>query len=422
MSAIRKTDYAEDAEQSVLGALILDNAAYFRVCGLLQAGDFYQRWHREIYRAIGKLVTGNSAADVLTLSRELEGDVDLAYLGAIANNTPSAANVQAYAKIVKDRAISRNLKLALNNAIISLEDTETEAVITSTMTSLQNLMQNGTEDVSFLDALDLAQAKAEEAAKRRATGTVLGCSTTLPTLDRLTGGLSGPKMVVLGGRPGTYKSALAWQILMRAAARGTPVGICSLEMEAPELAARAISHELKLNGHDYTSGFPPTVRAAKSLPDAMKSWPIRIDDKAAKLGQIMARIIEWKYRYNIEIACIDHMQLIGQDRNMSRFDHLSEVSRQIKLLAMRLGIPILVLSQLSREVEKQNRRPMLADLRECGNIEQDADMVIFLHCEAGKGQDQDNYECILAKQRGGAAREAFDLMVNGQHFLVGERA
>lgn len=158
------------------------------------------------------------------------------------------------------------------------------------------------------------------------------------------------------------------------------------------------------------------------MNDDLRSWPIRIDDKSQRLAEIIARIIEWKHRFDIQIACIDHLQLIHHDKSSNRFLELSEASRQIKLLAMRLGIPILVLSQLSREVEREKRRPVLSDLRECGNVEQDADIVMFLHCEKTNDQANDIHELILAKQRAGAARQVIDLSVNGEHFFIGERS
>jgi replicative DNA helicase len=281
----------------------------------------------------------------------------------------------------------------------------------------------GYPDKSFAIALDEAVKSANEACKRRSAGTIAGLSTTFPTLDKLTGGLHGPKMVVLGGRPGTYKSAIAWQILLRAAKRGLPVGMISLEMGAAELGVRALASELKFSGHAFASGDRQTLADyhTKMRPE-LRDWPIRIDDHSTYLSEIVSRIIEWKFRFDIQIACIDHLQLIHHQKAANRFQELSEVSRQMKLLAMRLGIPIVLLSQLSREVERDNREPRLSDLRECGNIEQDADIVIFTRCIPGQGQGEDEYELILAKQRQGAARRVISLAINGEHYFVGERA
>jgi replicative DNA helicase len=289
------------------------------------------------------------------------------------------------------------------------------------MSSLQNLAHSGQQDTPFGAALEAAQADAEAAMKRRSSGAILGVSTTLPTLDRLTGGLHGPKLVVLGGRPATYKSALAWQILLKAASQGIAVGMVSLEMGASELGSRALARELKINGHAFASGDRQVIDVVREqFNPEMRDWPIRIDDRSTRLGEIVARIVEWKYRYDIQIACVDHLQLVQHEKATSRFLELSEASRQFKLLAMRLNIPIIVLSQLSRSVEREGREPRLSDLRECGNIEQDADVVLFTHRIGEGGPEDDEYQVILVKQRGGPARQAINVFVNGKLFMIGE--
>ncbi len=418
-----QTDYSAEAEQCLLAALFADNRAYFQVCGLLEPADFSGQKHKRIYSSIGKLLAKNIPADLLTVADDLEGDVSLADVGAIAKGPGVPANAVAYAQAVKKYAKQRNARLTFRNALAALDKEPIETVITGAMSSLQNLAHSGQYDTPFSEALDAAQADAEAAMKRRSSGEVLGVSTTLPTLDRLTGGLHGGKMIVVGGRPGTYKSAFTWQMILRAASQGTAVGIVSLEMGASELGSRAIAHELKINGHAFAAGDQQAVHAVKEqLKPEIRDWPIRIDDKSSYLGEIVARIVEWKYRYDIQIACVDHLQLVQHENSTNRFLELSEASRQFKLLAMRLNIPILVLSQLSRSVEKEKREPRLSDLRECGNIEQDADIVIFTHCDVGNEPSEDQYQLILAKQRGGPARQMIDIIVNGERFLVGEQA
>lgn len=415
------TEYSLDAEQAVIAALLMDNASYFKVCALLQPSHFYVNAHRKIYEMVAALLAKNVKADLITLSDELEGDLTLGEIADIAKRGSSPANIAAYAEIVIDRAKKRGMRLALENALATLDDQPIDQSVTEAMFALQNLSHANSEDIDFASALDMAQEAAEKAQERRRHGAVLGCSTTFPTLDRLTGGLHGPKMVVLGGRPGTYKSAIAWQILMQAAAKGVPVGMISLEMGASELAGRAVANILKVNGHDYASGWHVAVdQARERMTPAMKAWPIRIDSTSTRLGEIVARIVEWKFRYNIQIACVDHIQLIHHDKAQNRFQEISEVSRQMKLLAMRLDIPILVLSQLSRDVEKEHRQPVNSDMRESGNIEQDADCIIFSHCVKGKGAEKDRFELILSKQRGGVARKVIDVVATGEFFHVGE--
>lgn len=418
-------EHSIDAEQCVIGALLIDEKAYFKICGAIHAGDFYRREHRLIFSAVKALHEANQTPDLLTVCEKLGADLEsaggLSYLGEVANNTPSSANVVSYAKIVKEKSKRRIATLALRNALESLKDPEQEVenAITACMTGLQDLSTGGRSDKTFAEVLEQAKASAELAMQRRAHGGVIGVSATLPTLDRLIGGFHGPKLIIIGGRPGTYKSAFGWQILLRAAKKKIPVGMVSLEMEASEFANRAIASELKIDGHAYASGDPLLVKSVK-IPEELKQLPIQFDDGAFKLGQVISRLIEWKYRYNIQIACVDYLQLIEVEQEKVRLQAVSTISRQLKLIAKRLNIPVIAISQLSRESEKAGRPPMLSDLRESGSIEQDADIVIFNHCVAGKGQEKDEYQAILAKQRGGPARRTLDLVINGPQFSIGE--
>jgi replicative DNA helicase len=416
---------SDQAEQSVLGGLMLDSQAFWKIAGKISVDDFFRAEHKKLWNCITKLIQGGHEADIVTVHENMDGEVDFQYLASIANHTPGSSNILAYAQIVRDRANKRRGLLTFSNAIEQLNNgDELDDVVAGAMQSLQNISHSGSLDVTFSQAIDQAQASAEKAMELRLSGAFRGISTTLPFLNRLTGGFHGPKMIVLGGRPGTYKSAFALQILLRAARKQIPVGICSLEMSANEIASRSIAHVLKIDGHEYSKGDPIIVRETKQkLSDEFKNIPLFIDHHSFRLNEILARIVEWKYKYDIQLACIDHIQLVQSVKAGNRFQELSEVSRQVKLLAMKLEIPILLLSQISREVEKENREPRLSDLRECGNIEQDADIVMFMHCQKnddGFGQASDKYSLLLAKQRDGSARQFIDLVVNGQNYFIGE--
>lgn len=426
LTSTRQPDVSVEAEQSVIGALLLDPRAYFKICGSITAGDFYRREHRLIFNAIRELVEAGEAVDVLTVCYKLGSDLEaaggMAYIGELANNTPSAYNVVSYAKIVKEKSKRRSAVLALRNAMSALDDpdAEVESVITACMSCLQDLSSNGRTDKTFAEVLKEAQEEARAAMERRQQGGVIGVSATLPTLDRLIGGFHGPKLIIIGGRPGTYKSAFGWQILLRAAKKGMAVGMISLEMGAVEFAFRAIASELKIDGHAYASGDRFLVSSTR-IPESLTKLPIYFDDGAFRLNQVLTRLIEWKYRYDIQIACIDYLQLIEVADAKIRIEAVSTISRQLKLTAKRLNIPVIAISQLSRESEKAGRPPMLSDLRESGSIEQDADIVIFTHCIPGNGQEKDEFQAILAKQRGGPARRTIDLVINGPQFSIGER-
>lgn len=413
---------AAHAEYALASAVLADNATYFRVIASVNADDFTVPGCRKIFCAVGKLLARNEPADALTVAAELDGEIPFHEVGKIASSPGVPINAEHYARLIKQQSRKRNLRLILRNAQAMADSGDDVGdTVTAVMSSLLNLSGGSAKDVCFAEALDAGMASAERALALRDQGQTLGVSTTLPTLNRYTGGFHGGKLIVLGGRPGTFKSALAWQILLNAARNGLPAGMISLEMNADELGQRAIALVHKINGHALASGCRDEVHAAgASISNEMRGWPLHIDSTSCTLSEIIARIVEWRHRHDVKIVCVDHLQLMRHGKSLKRFEELSEITRQLKALSLRLNMPILLLSQLSRDVEKDRRRPVMSDLRECGNIEQDADIVLFLYCRMGEGQQKDAFELILAKQRGGSAREIIDLAMHGEHFHVGE--
>lgn len=402
-----------NAEASVIGALLLDPQALYRIDDPLRAADFQQPANRKAYATICRMLKAGEPVDFVTLSES--GGGDLSYLGALAKDTPGSHNISSYAAIVKAAARRSRLELSLKNGLTQLQDGEpVEDIRQAVMTAIEGDTQPAGR--SFADVVTDALTGAAQAGQLRQSGAVIGVSTGLPILNHLTGGFHGPKLIVLGGRPGTFKTAYALQVASRAAANGQPVGFVSLEMGAEELATRAVANALLLNGADLSHGEADALKAAQA---ASWDWPLHIEDKLYRWPDIAARIIGWKHRHDIALAVIDYLQIIQLPGKGSRFEKLGEVSREAKLLAKRLGIPILLLAQISREVEKEKRRPVLSDIRECGNVEQDADMVLFTHRHQPKDKPE-QYELILAKQRNGPARKIIRLKIDGASYLIGE--
>ena len=390
-------EHSEQAEQAVLGGLIQNNRTLYAL-GPLEPADFGDELHARLFSVIRQRIHAGSDVDVLTLQSWLEGDGELVYLAQCARAPFALQNVGEYARIIRDRSKRREARRVLSEGLKRLDDDPNADVVGDVMSGLEGAATRTVPDASFAEVIDAAEAWKREVRDRKTDA--IGVSTTLPTLDGYLGGLNGSRVYVLGGRPGRFKSVFAWQICLQAGRHGKPVGMCSLEMPRYELGIRAFAAEMVDRG-----------------------WPIRVDDRSRGLAEISARICEWRYRFAIELAVVDHIQLVRTNQR-KRFEELAEVSRRMKDLAMDLGIPILVLSQLSREVERENRPPRLSDLRECGNLEQDADCVLFIHCEESKGRagpDGDNYSLLVAKNRGGVARtKPIALHVDGAKMRVGE--
>lgn len=415
---------ANNLEQVVIGALLAEPDAFPRIADQLQAEDFTRADCARAFGAIHRMVTEGNRVDLWGV--EAAGGGSVADLGRMQLGSPGAANIEHYAGLVRTAARRRQIERDLMAALTRIRGAGespgadqrllVEEVTQRTINALESPREATSKPFHALvrDALD----EASQVHQKRASGGVTGVSTTLPWLNQLTGGFHGPKLIVLGGRPGTFKTAYATQVATRAALDGIPVGFVSLEMGASELVARVIANRLKVDGSDLARGEPSALHAAQSAQDW--DWPLHIEDQVLSWPEIAARIMTWRHRHGIELAVVDYLQIIRIPGKGSRFEKLSEVSREAKLLAKRLGIPILLLAQISRDVERENRRPYLSDIRECGNVEQDADIVLFTH--AHRVQDRPpEYELILAKQRNGPAREVVRLQIDAAHYRIGEQ-
>lgn len=422
LARLRVPPHSAEAEQAVLGGLMLDGSSWDRISGRVQEEDFYRPDHRLIFRAISSLADADSPCDVLTVSEWLEGrgEVEaaggLAYLGELAEHTPSAANVAAYADIVRERALRREMIAAGSTIADSAYRTggrpiaEVVEAAEQTVYAIANRRRAGSEGPEPLHAvLPRAMGRIDEL--YRTQGSVTGVSSGFTDLDRLTAGLQNGDLIVVAGRPSMGKTALAANLVEAAAIGGRklPAVVFSMEMSSVQLANRflaSLSHvDLqkirtgRLEDEDW-----PRVTSALDLLSGSK---IFLDDGAALTpAELRSRCRRLKREHDIGFVVVDYLQLMHVPATgENRATEISEISRSLKALARELDVPVVALSQLNRSLESRtNRRPLLSDLRESGAIEQDADLILFIYRDEvynEESEDRGKAEIIVGKQRNG---------------------
>lgn len=372
------------AEQSVVGGCLIDNDAYWKIAGIVTPEDFSTKFHREAWSAIRNAASEGNPFDAVTLSETT--NLELAELLTLANETPGSANVEAYAKIVRDRALLRKASSYVAQAQGKLASGDFNA-IAELAGQLESLQRSDAPTCDFNEALRAGLTAIETAQiAAQSAGGIVGAPTGISAIDDRLRGLQGGKLIILAARPSLGKTALALQASQAAAEAGYPVGIMSLEMGAGEIALRAFAHQYQVNNSGLAFGdvedvaqLTQKLAANEEKRERLKSLPIYIDEDTFDVGGILGRITEWHRKHSIKFAIVDHLQLVELPEGKSRNDGLGDVTRQLKLLAKRLDIPVMLLCQLNRSVEKEQRKPKLADLRDSGNIEQDADIVIALN-------------------------------------------
>lgn len=404
-----------ESESSLLGALLLDNRAYERIDDLLTEADFYRFEHRLVFAAVAKLLNGGKPVDVITAFEELQrqGKADeaggLAYLNALAQYVPGAANIRRYAEIVREKSILRQIVAAADDArALAFSDIAPAHAIETALGFFSGIdVRHGAREpqrvdslaVDFLDRInDLAEGRIEA-----------GISTGLPSINRrLGGGVKPGRQVVLAGRPTVGKSSSAMQILLNVTQRGVPALFISQEMEFPELTDRIVANLGRADlggistGRLDADGWQRVTDGAQRLD----KLPLYLHSEGglslAAIRSIARRMVR---RHGVRVVAIDYLQLCSASaskRDSNRHHQLEELSRGLKALAMELGVCTVVLSQLNREVEtRAGGRPVLANLKESGSIEEDADGVILL---SRAGELSDGAAAILAdvaKTRGG---------------------
>lgn len=379
-----------EAEQSVLGSVLIDNEAFWRVSDLLNDRDFFDSRHADVYNAIGRLISSNKPADVVTvfdalpeLKREEVGG--LAYLGQLAASVPSSRNARHYAGIVRERSMHRALMQTADEALEVARGEGSFEDKSDRIGSLFATVRDAGQRSKPVFAYDMLAERVDHYNALAQGEVTPGISTGLQGLDdALGGGMRPGKVIVIAARPGIGKTSLATQILLHAAEHhGTVGAIFSQEMERTELVDRAISNLGAIGYGRLLNGkltHPEWSRLGEAV-DKLGRLPFAIDDQAAlTLHDIRTKAFGIK---GLRLLVIDYVQLCAGPkngpRNATRNDVLTEISRGIKALAKDLGLTVLLLSQLNRDVEKRSSaEPMLADLRESGAIEQDADAIAFL--------------------------------------------
>ncbi|HJW25436.1 MAG TPA: replicative DNA helicase [Rhodocyclaceae bacterium] len=425
VAQLRVPPHSIEAEQSVLGGLLLDNQAWDRMGDLLTDTDFYRDEHRRIFRAIKNLLEHAKPADVVTVAEALdaagEGDRTggLAYLGELAANTPSAANIRRYAEIVRERSVLRQL-VAVTDEIaadaLNPLGRDAQDILDEAETKIFKIAESGganTEGFVHINPL-LTQVveRIQELHDRDNPSDITGVPSGFTDLDQKTSGMQPGDLIIVAGRPSMGKTAFALNIAEYVGVEaGLPVGVFSMEMGGAQLAQRMMASTGRLNSQGLRTGrltddeWSRLSYALGKLHEA----PIHIDETGGlSPGNLRARArrLARQYGGKLGLLVIDYIQLMsGNKPGENRATEVSEISRSIKSLAKELQVPIIALSQLSRKVEERtDKRPMMSDLRESGAIEQDADVILMMYRDEYYKPDSPEKgiaEVIIGKQRNG---------------------
>lgn len=403
----------EEAEAATLGALLLDPEALSTVLRFLRPDDFYHVGHNKIYESILELFSRNEAIDLITLTEELKASDNLErtggapYISQLTSSVPTSANVEYYARIVQSCSMRRQLlRIAAQMIANAHEESEDVRLIIEEAERQIFEITDQQQTTSYIQAREII-AKTVEAIEKlyHSSGSYTGVPSGFPDLDSLTSGFQASEFIVLGARPSVGKTALALTMAAHIAVeQKIPVGFFTLEMSAIALMQRLLSSEARLNSQRLRSGmlrssdFHKLTEAAGRLYDA----PLYIEDTPSlRLLDLRAMARRMRSQHEVAILFIDYLTLItSENKDLARHEQIAEVSRSLKALARELDIPVVALSQVRRETE--GKQPNLADLRESGSIEQDADVVLFLHRErASDPAESLETDLIIAKQRNG---------------------
>jgi len=414
--------HSVEAEQSVLGGLLLDEHAWDRVADLLQKADFYRHDHQLIFDAVGQLVDQNRPPDIVTVSEILERQGALeeaggtAYLATLANNTPTTANITHYAQAVRERAVLRGLIEAAGeiseNAFHPGEHSVAQILDSAEQRIFNIADQSNQRRGGFAPLRELLRENVERLDELfQRDDPITGVPTGFGDLDDKTSGLQASDLIIIAGRPSMGKTSFVLNMAENiCVAKHSPVAVFSLEMPREQLTMRLLASRARIDAHKMRNGnlhdddWPKLTKAVGELSEA----PLFIDDTPG-LGPIemRARCRRLKREHGLGLVVVDYLQLMqGSSTAENRATEISEISRSLKALARELDVPVIALSQLNRSLEqRQDKRPMMSDLRESGAIEQDADVIMFIYRDEVYNPDNPETtgvaELIIGKQRNG---------------------
>jgi len=420
---------SSEAEQAVLGGIMLDKNGFEKIADRITEDDFYRHDHRLIFRSIAKLEANNKPFDVITLSdelaktNELKDAGGLAYLGRLAKDIPSAANICAYADIVRDKSIDRQL-ISLGGQIAELAQSPDD--ISTKIDKAQSLMfaidnqSNMNRNGPILVGCGIPEALNDLQEALENGGAIIGLPTGFRQMDKKTAGMHPGDLIIWAGRPSMGKTTFAMNVAEHVALSGTAVAVFSMEMTRKQIIERLISSLAKidfqkyrtanLDDHEWTRITSATLR--------LKNAPLFVDDSPAlSVNQVRSRARRLKRKHDIGLVVIDYLQLMhgkGANKNLE----IESITQGLKALAKELNVPVIALSQLNRNLESRpNKRPVMSDLRESGAIEQDADLIAFIYRDEVYNEDSNSQgiaELIIRKQRNGSTGTVH-LSFRGEH-------
>jgi replicative DNA helicase len=424
LESLRIPPHSIEAEQSVIGGLLRDNAAWDRIADFMHAEDFYRYDHRIIFEQMVRLINAGKPADVITVYEacnqlgKAEDVGGLQYLNAMAQNTPSAANIRRYAEIVRDRGVLRKLITIadeISGDAFNPQGKEVKQMLDEAESKIFAIAEQGARGaqgwLAVQPLLTQVVERIDELYSRENQGEITGVPTGFIDLDRMTSGLQSGDLVIVAGRPSMGKTAFSINIGEHVAIEaGLPVAVFSMEMGGTQLAMRMLGSVGQLDQHRLRTGrlndedWPRLTHAIQKMNDAQifidetpALNPIEMRARARRLARQCGKL---------GLIIVDYLQLMqGSKQGDNRTAEISEISRSLKGLAKELGCPVIALSQLNRSLEQRpNKRPIMSDLRESGAIEQDADVIIFLYRDEvynPDSPDKGTAEIIIGKQRNG---------------------
>ncbi len=431
---LRLPPHSVEAEQSMLGGLMLDQRAWDQVADIVGIDDLYRADHRLIFGAVAALVERNQPPDAVTVSEhlqrlgQLEAAGGLPYLARLVQDTPSAANIRAYARIVRERAMLRQLIEIGGDIAASAHASEglsVDEIVDLAEQKVFEIADRGQRRGAGFQALKQILPKTIDRLDMlsHSTSDITGVSSGFAEMDRLTAGLQRGELIIVAGRPSMGKTTLAMNIAENAAIGAqVPTAIFSMEMSAEQLSFRMIGsigrvNQTRLRTGKVTEQDWSRIDSAVSL---MSAAPIFIDDSGALTPtDVRARARRLKREHGLGLIVVDYLQLMQVTGTVeNRATEISEISRSLKALAKELDLPVIALSQLNRSVEqRQDKKPVMSDLRESGAIEQDADLIVFIYREEVYEPDTPRKgiaDIIIAKQRNGPVGE-FHLTFLGEY-------